>query len=233
MDKITRKDALSKGLSKYFTGVACKNGHTAERYVQSGTCEECIRESRAIMISPKNGEILPPQRSEIQQTRINIEQQKLALKAQKLNLERQKLELRLERAPVQAQTLELRVQARAERAERRERKSLAHSRLVDVFLFIDPLDYQTVTTMVWAYAAQRAPSLKLEDVVTGRELKDSRFVLRCFPEDKAEILRVAGEMFVRRNSVSAGEIERKVTDIQHALAASTDAQTEWPDGDPR
>lgn len=44
--KITsRKDAILQGVSKYFTGEECKNGHIAERYVQSGSCEGCIASS--------------------------------------------------------------------------------------------------------------------------------------------------------------------------------------------
>lgn len=42
MDIITRKAASNAGRTKYYTGVPCKNGHLAERYVQSGTCAACI-----------------------------------------------------------------------------------------------------------------------------------------------------------------------------------------------
>lgn len=41
----TRREAKLVGMSKYFTGKPCKNGHVAERYVQSGTCSECINGS--------------------------------------------------------------------------------------------------------------------------------------------------------------------------------------------
>lgn len=41
-DLITRKDALHKGLVKYFTGRPCKHGHLCERYVDSGVCKECL-----------------------------------------------------------------------------------------------------------------------------------------------------------------------------------------------
>lgn len=42
MDIISRKQAQIDGLSKYFTGKLCVNGHIAERYTASGTCQECI-----------------------------------------------------------------------------------------------------------------------------------------------------------------------------------------------
>lgn len=41
----TREEALALGLTRYFTGQPCKNGHIAERYESSGHCAECVRES--------------------------------------------------------------------------------------------------------------------------------------------------------------------------------------------
>ncbi len=38
---ITRKVASNSGLARYYTGVPCGRGHTAERYVTSGNCCEC------------------------------------------------------------------------------------------------------------------------------------------------------------------------------------------------
>ena len=43
MEIIARKHARAAGLTKYYTGEACKNGHIDFRYVQSGTCQSCIR----------------------------------------------------------------------------------------------------------------------------------------------------------------------------------------------
>lgn len=38
---ITRKEAKAQGLSRYFTGKPCCNGHICERYYNSGRCLEC------------------------------------------------------------------------------------------------------------------------------------------------------------------------------------------------
>lgn len=38
----TRKDAYDEGETKFFTGKPCKNGHITYRYVQSGSCADCI-----------------------------------------------------------------------------------------------------------------------------------------------------------------------------------------------
>lgn len=46
MQTITRKDAILAGENTYFTGKQCKNGHIAYRYVQSGTCTDCVNLNR-------------------------------------------------------------------------------------------------------------------------------------------------------------------------------------------
>lgn len=53
MEKIiTRSDARALGATSYFTGKPCKNGHISYRYVQSGTCAMCVRDSNLSMTSP-------------------------------------------------------------------------------------------------------------------------------------------------------------------------------------
>lgn len=44
MKIISRKEAKALGLKRYFTGMPCKNGHVAERYMQSSNCVECQNE---------------------------------------------------------------------------------------------------------------------------------------------------------------------------------------------
>ena len=39
---ITKQEALTKGLKRYFTGVKCKHGHLSERYI-NGSCIVCDR----------------------------------------------------------------------------------------------------------------------------------------------------------------------------------------------
>lgn len=46
MEIIERKAAFAAGLKQYFTGKACKAGHTAYRYVKSGTCSDCVAAAR-------------------------------------------------------------------------------------------------------------------------------------------------------------------------------------------
>ncbi len=39
---ITRKEAIARGIQKYFTGVPCKNGHIVERYTVTSSCTQCL-----------------------------------------------------------------------------------------------------------------------------------------------------------------------------------------------
>lgn len=47
MDIITRKQALSQGLKRYFTGKPCKHGHVAERWTKERSCIDCISDFHA------------------------------------------------------------------------------------------------------------------------------------------------------------------------------------------
>lgn len=71
MEVITRKDARARGEKTYFTGVACKNGHVARRYVQSGTCSACIRASNMPVDDP-NVEAKREAKSQLVQVKIRL-----------------------------------------------------------------------------------------------------------------------------------------------------------------
>lgn len=43
---ISRKEAISQGLSYYFTGKPCKHGHISKRFSVCGKCHECHEEKR-------------------------------------------------------------------------------------------------------------------------------------------------------------------------------------------
>lgn len=43
---ISRKDAIERGLTHYYTGKPCPNGHDCQRFVSSYTCLECAQEHK-------------------------------------------------------------------------------------------------------------------------------------------------------------------------------------------
>jgi hypothetical protein len=44
---ISRKEAARQGLRYFFTGIPCRHGHIAERYVSQCSCRECLKLSRS------------------------------------------------------------------------------------------------------------------------------------------------------------------------------------------
>lgn len=48
-DHLRRRDAKAAGLTHYFTGMPCKNGHIDRRLVGNKHCLSCHREARAII----------------------------------------------------------------------------------------------------------------------------------------------------------------------------------------
>ena len=40
---ISRDDAAAAGFKRYFTGVPCRRGHIAQRYVSTTSCVDCLR----------------------------------------------------------------------------------------------------------------------------------------------------------------------------------------------
>lgn len=45
---VTRQQAISKGLIKYYTGRPCKHGHYSFRYVNTASCCACLREAARV-----------------------------------------------------------------------------------------------------------------------------------------------------------------------------------------
>lgn len=52
MEILSRKQAHSLGLRKYFSGVPCKQGHIAERYVTTNGCVACLGSYKKLPIGP-------------------------------------------------------------------------------------------------------------------------------------------------------------------------------------
>jgi hypothetical protein len=228
---ITREYARHNGLNKYFTGKPCKNGHLAERYTMSGTCQECISASREIMIAPgttvlepipnlPTGEIITvsSQRLELQQRRMELEQQKIVLRAQKQALAAQRAEFQI-----------VINQDRIERRQRRERKEAIQEKLQELNVLFDSLDRDAILLMVWAFAAQRDPRFKMEDVIV-RQIDQARIRVRCFPQDVETIVRETNRMYSAR---TAPVVQQDRQRIQESLQLAAESESNWPEGDPR
>jgi hypothetical protein len=57
MNQISRKDAQAQGLPKYFTGLVCRRGHIAERYI-AGACCQCVSDRKRELYEQNKEKIL-------------------------------------------------------------------------------------------------------------------------------------------------------------------------------
>lgn len=57
-DIISRDEARSKGLARFFNGVPCRNGHIADRYVARGNCVVCKAEAEKRWYNNKQDTVL-------------------------------------------------------------------------------------------------------------------------------------------------------------------------------
>lgn len=59
MQVITRGVAHLAGKPRYFTGVPCRNGHLAERYVLQGACIECLKKYKKFAPNAYTSQLVP------------------------------------------------------------------------------------------------------------------------------------------------------------------------------
>lgn len=139
---ILRKDALSSGIGKYFTGQPCRNGHIAYRYTQSGTCESCINSS-----SPSSPE-RHAERLEARQNRAELERVKLELRRDRLRLDQQKVALSQQRIA--------------------QRTAAKRTDLVPYRALLHYADVEYFKSVMFALAMEIEPSVALSDLLTNK-----------------------------------------------------------------
>lgn len=140
MEIITRQQAITLGLSKYFTGESCRNGHVAPRYVQSSTCQDCIK----VSVPAVNIE----QRLQLQQQRMALEQSKFDQRAERLALAKRKADLSEKR-------LALRTSAK--------RKALVPFRPM-----LHYADVEFFKSMMFAQSMMSDPTITMDDLLTNK-----------------------------------------------------------------
>lgn len=113
MELISEKEAIKKGLKRYFTGKLCSNGHIAERQVNSRICCECNKlRQRVINSSLTSEEVLIRNAKQrvyyanmptTQRERINASNRVSNMSV--AQIERQRLEVNISNAAYEAQKI--------------------------------------------------------------------------------------------------------------------------------
>lgn len=218
---IARKDALARGLNKYFTGKPCSKGHVAERYTTSGTCQECLRPVTAIARVPRvvEGQV------------VSTTDPRLELMKEKLAIDRLVAETNARALEIRAQNSAVRLQDAAIRQIRRETRRFIKENMTTVFLMVELEDYPVVVDMVWMAALMRNPAITKDEVITGRRTNEVTYVFRCFPDDKKTLLETSRTIWTARHCASVTVArEQAIASAQAAEAAAIDA--EWPEFKP-
>lgn len=222
---IARKQAIARGLNKYFTGKTCSNGHIAWRYTTSGTCEDCIRKSTAL--SRPVPKVIEGQVVLSQDPRIELLNRGLELKERELDLKERALEIRAQNATTRAQFTD----AQIERKSLRAKQEFIKEHMVTFNMLANYEDYDVAVNMVWMAAMIRNPEITKADVITGRQLDRFRYVMRCFPIDKKMLLAETNSIYSRRQMAEAEQFrETAIASVAAAEAAAIDA--EWPEFKP-
>jgi hypothetical protein len=208
MEILTRKAAIALGENKYFTGKPCKNGHVAARYVQSATCELCIRPL-------STSSALTESRLSLTKERLEIEKKKLELKERRLALiEQEKPQKAVERAL-------------------RQTRIKSKSELVGYRVRLWDKDLGTYREIVRAVSSERQPALQLGDIFssappTGRAGESGMYAFYCFQEDAANLKAIGVTLYNSSiQAPTAAEIEEKRQEIIKNVEAESAEQ--WPE----
>jgi hypothetical protein len=176
---ISRQDAISGGLNKYFTGDQCKNGHIAHRYIQSGTCEQCIRDTS------------PP--SNANPERLKIAQQRTAIEAAKIKLRQDRLELDQRRTALSEKRAALRAAAKRDD-------------LICIRIMLHYADVDYFKAMMLALAMEIDPSVLMVDMLTGRSPESAGdrtiYTFKAFKANHTELFNLQDS--IQRDRLASG-----------------------------
>lgn len=177
MDIITRQQAVIQGLTKYFTGEPCKNGHLTYRYTHSCTCVDCIRASK----------VPNEDRSELQAQRVALELQKADQRERRLKLAEAKIRL-------QEQKVALRPKPKRDG-------------MVEVRVLLHFDDLAHFKAIMHARAMEIDPTITMVELMTNKvpETVGQRSIhtFKCFGVDFDPLHKLENE--IARNRVARGD----------------------------
>lgn len=180
---ITRKDAKLLGLTKYFTGKECINGHLAERYVQSGTCSQCIN-GNASPARHQNSKTLLSLADNLEMTALsdfNTNLQRITRIYDKSMDEAKELRIKAsENAQIEAESVSKEVLSDEFKAELR--------RLITVWVEYKPETRDQQEQYYLSLLQSRNPDFTVKHLRYRNRVRGTYFEIRCYPEDVNEIL---------------------------------------------
>ena len=201
MDIITRSEAKSVGVGKYFTGVACKNGHVDYRYTQSGACQSCLRSYQSMDNLNHNPSVVAANE---------------AIRLAQMQLIEAKRQADAEFKERMAATRNMGQQDLADKRAQLVAKKAIFGQLVVIKLRLFQSDVESLALLAFALATMRFPSLVPDDVrpnvpVTGREPAGTAlYSFYCHGDDIQTLRDAANATFKANHPVDIAAAHRAV-----------------------
>jgi hypothetical protein len=206
MNIINRNDAKLLGLNKFFTGVPCKNGHISERYVQSGSCQQCVNGERNVTQSHNLKEKAQSLRDKSNLLSITSTKNYAAAIAEAervynltsrnaAELLRQAEEIERKQAEV-SEYLTVTEDEKQRKASELRRKRDAQSQLISVYVMIKAGDKEAVEAALLPMLQARCDLLTIDDLRHRNKCQGGlRWEFKCHPEDFKEVVRITDEIY--------------------------------------
>lgn len=216
MKIISRSDAKLLGLNKFFTGLPCKNGHMSERYVQSGSCQQCINGERNVTQSynlTSRSETLRNKSSELSILAVKNYSNAIAEaeriyklttdNAASLLKQAEEIETKiseLENFLTSAENSKLETQIENQKLlEQKQELRTVKSSLMTQRVLIRPEDKTHVESTLLALLQRHSPLLTLEDMRYRNKCEGGvMWTIKCHPDDVHEVLRITNEVYNRK-----------------------------------
>lgn len=210
---ITHEEASNRGLTRYFTGRACRNGHIADRYVNGGACAECINGDKILTDAQR-------------ESRLRMAEQKLANETARIQLAKERLEAKKQAAVITDENRAVRGVSVAARSE-----------MLKIKIAIPYYDLPAMKAFVHGLASVRIPGVRVIDVCPNLIPKFFAepvfiYIFMVHPEDRALVFQAQDEfMNEMKGKDRLEQIRRNNERIIQQLNDERDAEDNGDPGD--
>jgi multidrug efflux pump subunit AcrA (membrane-fusion protein) len=226
---IPREEAAVLGLTRYFTGRSCRNGHIADRYVNGGACAECVNGDKIITDAQRETRVAERQQTlDWQRRRIELAEARLK---QRQAEQTERLELARQRAQRQEKSALITDENRAVRGV----SVAARSEMLKIKIAIPYYDLPAMKGFVHGLASVRIPGIRVIDVCPNLIPKFCAepvfiYVFLVHPEDRALVFQAQDEFM--NEMKGADRLEQIRINNERIIQQLNDEKDAEDNGDP-
>lgn len=228
---ITREEADVLGLTRYFTGRACRNNHIADRYVNGGACVECINGDKIITDAQRETRVAE------RQAKIDMERRRIELAEQRLKQRQAEQAERLELARQRAERQEKEVVIKDENRAVRGVSTAAKSELIKMGFEIASYDLPALKSFVHGLALLRVPGIRMIDIYPNvipkyRSGPCYFYYFMVHPEDRELVFHAAETLMKPLADAARTQRLARLPEMERNLEKLRREQQEDNNGDP-